>query len=99
MGESVKFDNDSLLLLNVDSIPLSGQPPPMVFEGLKLMFAGMFVVYVFLSVLLVMIKVSARFFAGLPENPVGPPVSSTKNENGRIAAVIAAAVAAYRSGR
>jgi len=72
----------------------------MIFEGLKLMLAGMFVVYVFLSALLVMIKVSARFFAGSPETPAGPPASSPspKDDDSRIAAVIFAAVAAHRSG-
>ncbi len=40
----------------------------MIIEGLKLMLAGMFTVYVFLAALLVMIKISARFFGGSPQS-------------------------------
>ena len=73
----------------------------MIFEGLKLMLAGMFVVYVFLSALLVMIKISARFFAGATEQPSVPPLRPSKNGggDGEIAAVISAAVTAYRAGK
>lgn len=74
----------------------------MISEGLKLMVAGMFVVYAFLSVLLVMIKISARFF-GDPGRGSGSsaapavPGPAAGSGGGRVAAVISAAVAAYNS--
>ncbi|WP_462136992.1 OadG family transporter subunit [Candidatus Mycalebacterium sp.] len=75
----------------------------MIFEGLKLMFVGMFVVYIFLSVLFVMIKVSAYFFSGVSQ-PVTPASGSARNSapkgvNGGIAAVIAAALSASGIGK
>lgn len=70
----------------------------MIFEGLKLMLAGMFVVYVFLSALLVMIKVSAYFFGAAPaRNSVRTSVP--KGADGRIAAVISVALSAYGAGK
>ncbi len=68
------------------------------------MIAGMLVVYVFLSVLLLAIKISARFFgasgqgAGPSAGGEMPPSTSTPTGgDGRVAAVISAAVAAYKS--
>ncbi|MCY3973832.1 MAG: OadG family protein [Candidatus Dadabacteria bacterium] len=66
----------------------------MIVEGLKLMLAGMFVVYVFLAALLLMIKISERFFGG-EESPAPQPPSGA--DTGRVAAVISAAVSLHMS--
>ncbi|QMU55665.1 MAG: hypothetical protein GKS04_00435 [Candidatus Mycalebacterium zealandia] len=72
----------------------------MILEGLKLMLAGMFVVYIFLSALLIMIKVSAYFFGSVSPSASGSVQTSVpKDEGGRIAAVIAAALSAYGTGK
>ena len=74
----------------------------MLFEGLKLMLAGMFVVYIFLSLLMVMIKVSAYFFGvasesvAIPANQ-NPSLNVSPDDNGRIAAVVSVAVSVYKS--
>lgn len=76
----------------------------MIVEGLKLMLAGMLVVYVFLSVLLLMIKVSAHFFGSSPQS-VGKPAgtartashSAKKVESNKTAVILSAAIAAYKS--
>ena len=76
----------------------------MIFEGLKLMLAGMLVVYAFLSVLLLMIKVSAHFFGISPQSggqPAGAARTasnpSKKVENNKTAVILSAAIAAYKS--
>ena len=66
----------------------------MIVEGLKLMLAGMFVVYVFLAALLLMIRISERFFGG--EEPPAPRAPSG-TDAGRVAAVISAAVSLHMS--
>ena len=76
----------------------------MIFEGLKLMLAGMFVVYIFLSALLIMIKASAYFFGGASRSAASASSSSArtsvpKGADGRIAAVISAALSAYGTGK
>jgi len=76
----------------------------MIVEGLKLMLAGMLVVYVFLSVLLLMIKVSAHFF-GASAQSVGQSEGTSRTasnpakkvENNKTAVILSAAIAAYKS--
>ncbi len=83
-----------------------------IFDGLKLMLAGMGTVFTFLIVMILWIvlaaKISAKFQHLLPDEPVqappppvpgGRPESQTGEENGRILAVISAAIHKYRSER
>ena len=68
----------------------------MVFEGFKLMLAGMFVVYIFLSALLAMIKISEYFFGGeSAEAAAKRPAPGTDGR--KVAAVISAAISARMS--
>ncbi len=78
----------------------------MLFEGLKLMLAGMFVVYVFLTLLLVLIKVSAYFFDTASESSAMPATQNPSSgaspdyeDSGRVVAVVSAAVSVYKSKR
>ncbi|MGI9558394.1 MAG: hypothetical protein ACR2NQ_01830 [Thermodesulfobacteriota bacterium] len=72
----------------------------MILEGFKLMLAGMFVVYIFLSALFVMIKVSAYFFGKRGEPaPSGGGKAGGGAPSGAVAAVVSAAVTAYKAAK
>lgn len=67
----------------------------MIVEGLKLMLAGMLVVYIFLLALLAMIKVSERFFGGEEAPAPRPPSAPSGGDTGAVAAVISVAVSLH----
>ncbi len=68
----------------------------MIIEGLKLMVLGMVIVYVFLTVLLVLVRLSADVIKKRMPLPTSGSRSASARNNDLIA-VLSAAISAYRS--